>query len=84
MLNLDNWPKIFKLFFHCNFCCVVIISFHPLGKFNKFEFDSFEIFQVYACMMLFFVSNGIEGQLISTGAFEVSFNGWNFLLKFYF
>ena len=25
--------------------------------------------------MLFFVSNAIEGQLVSTGAFEVSFNG---------
>jgi len=25
--------------------------------------------------MIFFISNAIEGQLISTGAFEVSFNG---------
>ena len=32
-------------------------------------------FQMYACLMLFFVSNAIEGQLISTGAFEISFNG---------
>jgi len=30
--------------------------------------------KLYACMMLFFLSNAIEGQLISTGAFEVSFN----------
>lgn len=30
--------------------------------------------KMYACMMLFFVSNAIEGQLISTGAFEISFN----------
>lgn len=30
--------------------------------------------KLYACMMLFFISNAIEGQLISTGAFEVSFN----------
>lgn len=30
--------------------------------------------KIYACMMLFFVSNAIEGHLISTGAFEVSFN----------
>lgn len=30
--------------------------------------------KMYACMMLFFVSNAVEGQLISTGAFEVSFN----------
>jgi len=27
-----------------------------------------------SCMMLFFISNAVEGQLISTGAFEVSFN----------
>ena len=25
--------------------------------------------------MLFFISNAVEGQLISTGAFEVSYNG---------
>ena len=30
---------------------------------------------MYACMMLFFVCNAIEGQLISTGAFEITFNG---------
>lgn len=30
---------------------------------------------MYACMMLFFISNAVEGQLISTGAFEVSYNG---------
>ncbi|KAK3094557.1 hypothetical protein FSP39_003381, partial [Pinctada imbricata] len=31
--------------------------------------------KIYACLMIFFISNAIEGQLISTGAFEVSFNG---------
>ena len=31
--------------------------------------------QVYACLMIFFVTNSIEGQLVSTGAFEVTFNG---------
>jgi len=30
--------------------------------------------KIYACMMLFFLSNAVEGQLVSTGAFEVSFN----------
>jgi len=30
--------------------------------------------KVYACMMLFFISNAIEGQLLSTGAFEVAYN----------
>jgi len=30
--------------------------------------------KIYACMMTFFLSNAIEGQLISTGAFEISLN----------
>lgn len=30
--------------------------------------------KIYACLMIFFISNAVEGQLISTGAFEVSFN----------
>jgi selT/selW/selH-like putative selenoprotein len=30
--------------------------------------------KVYACLMLFFLSNAVETQLISTGAFEISFN----------
>lgn len=30
--------------------------------------------KIYACMMLFFLGNAIEGQLVSTGAFEISFN----------
>jgi len=30
--------------------------------------------KISACMLLFFLGNMIEGQLISTGAFEVSFN----------
>jgi len=28
--------------------------------------------KIYACMMIFFVSNAIESQLVSTGAFEIS------------
>jgi len=30
--------------------------------------------KMYACLMVFFLSNTIEGQLISTGAFEIIFN----------
>ncbi|PIK56090.1 putative selenoprotein T1b-like [Apostichopus japonicus] len=30
--------------------------------------------KIYACMMLFFISNAIETQLISTGAFEITLN----------
>jgi len=37
--------------------------------------------KVYACMMIFFVSNMLETQLISTGAFEIDFNGINMWSK---
>jgi len=30
--------------------------------------------KIYACMMLFFISNAIENQMMSTGAFEITFN----------
>ena len=30
--------------------------------------------KIYGCMMVFFVINAVESQLISTGAFEISFN----------
>lgn len=30
--------------------------------------------KVYSCLMLFFISNAIETQLLSTGAFEISLN----------
>lgn len=29
----------------------------------------------YSCLMIFFLCNAIEGQLLSTGAFEISLNG---------
>jgi hypothetical protein len=31
--------------------------------------------KLYSCMMLFFLCNIVEGQLVSTGAFEIYFNG---------
>ncbi|XP_059480426.1 thioredoxin reductase-like selenoprotein T homolog CG3887 [Neocloeon triangulifer] len=30
--------------------------------------------KIYACMMIFFMGNALEGQLVSTGAFEMFFN----------
>jgi selT/selW/selH-like putative selenoprotein len=30
--------------------------------------------KLYGCMMLFFISNAIEGQLVTTGAFEITYN----------
>lgn len=38
--------------------------------------------RIYGCLMTFFISNTIEGQLISTGAFEISYNGmYKFVLS---
>jgi uncharacterized membrane protein len=31
--------------------------------------------KLYACLMIFFLSNALEGHLVSTGAFEISLNG---------
>jgi selT/selW/selH-like putative selenoprotein len=30
--------------------------------------------KLYSCIMIFFVCNAVEGQLLSTGAFEISMN----------
>jgi len=30
--------------------------------------------KIFACMMLFFIGNAVESQLVSTGAFEITFN----------
>lgn len=40
-------------------------------------------FQIYACMMVFFFSNMIENQLMSTGAFEITLNGESFTVRTY-
>lgn len=55
----------------------IVIGYNP---FNMFGVPTPSIYtwaitnKIYACMMLFFIGNAIEGQLISTGAFEVYFN----------
>ena len=38
---------------------------------------------MYAVMLIFFLANAVEGQLISTGAFEVELNGSVNSLQFY-
>lgn len=61
---------------------IIIIAMVVLGQnpFPHLNIDTPSIFtwavenKLYACLMIFFVSNAIEGQLISTGAFEISFN----------
>lgn len=61
---------------------LVIIAMVVLGQnpFPHLNMETPSIFtwavenKLYACLMIFFISNAIEGQLISTGAFEISVN----------
>lgn len=56
---------------------LVVTGFNPFPSLNM---DTPNIFtwalenKLYAGLMLFFISNAIEGQLISTGAFEILYN----------
>ena len=56
----------------------VVFDFNIFEKFGQ-PTPSFWIWlisnKIYACLMIFFLSNAVEGQLISTGAFEIQYNG---------
>lgn len=39
--------------------------------------------KIYACLVVFFGSNMVEGMLISTGAFELLFNGKILTIKLF-
>lgn len=59
---------------------IIILLISGQNPFPMLQMETPQIFtwatenKVYACLILFFVSNAIETQLISTGAFEVTFN----------
>jgi len=61
------------------FLIIMIISgFNPFSYFGTGTPSIYTWFienKLYACLMVFFLSNALEGQLVSTGAFEISFNG---------
>lgn len=81
----DNYPPpAFKMFiaqaisilkFGALFC--IIAGINP---FSYLDMQTPQIYtwasqnKVYACLMLFFICNAIEGQMYSTGAFEVHLN----------
>ncbi|KAI3374969.1 hypothetical protein L3Q82_021495, partial [Scortum barcoo] len=57
---------------------VIIIGRDPFAPFGMQAPGIWEWGQgnkIYACMMVFFLSNMIENQLMSTGAFEITLNG---------
>jgi len=66
------------------FIIILISGQNPFTYLNAATPDAFTWAmenKVYACMMIFFVSNMLETQLISTGAFEIDFNGINMWSK---
>ena len=72
--HIASFLSVFKL---------VLIGLIIVGKdpFAFFGMQAPSIWQwgqenkVYACMMVFFLSNMIENQCMSTGAFEITLNG---------
>jgi len=78
----DNYPPLAWKSFLATFLSYtklalivcILASFNPFVYFGNtpsafaWAMDN----KLYACMMIFFISNAIETQLISTGAFEVS------------
>ncbi|GBN78761.1 Thioredoxin reductase-like selenoprotein T1b [Araneus ventricosus] len=60
--------------------CVIAMVLANFNPFVALRMNTPAIFiwmtqnKLYACLMVFFLSNTIEGQLISTGAFEIIFN----------
>lgn len=51
--------------------CLICPQFKSLSPCSCIFF----ILQIYACMMVFFFSNMLENQCLSTGAFEITLNG---------
>lgn len=48
--------------------------FEWLGQEAPSWWNWFTSNKIYGCMMIFFLCNAVEGQLVATGAFEISFN----------
>uniref|UniRef100_A0A6A7FNW7 SelT-like protein n=1 Tax=Hirondellea gigas TaxID=1518452 RepID=A0A6A7FNW7_9CRUS len=56
-------------------CVVVNINiFERIGQPTPAFWTWLTTNKIYACLMIFFLTNAIEGQLVSTGAFEIQFN----------
>lgn len=57
----------------------ILTSFNPFRYFGQDAPPTWWIWcienKLYACLMIFFLCNALEGHLVSTGAFEISLNG---------
>lgn len=85
MVEGDNYPPppmkaYFTQFLSVLKLALIVLIVSGQNPFAWFNMETPNVYnwglqnKIYACMMLFFIGNAIEGQLISTGAFEVSFN----------
>ncbi|KAK1785306.1 hypothetical protein P4O66_018702, partial [Electrophorus voltai] len=72
-LHIASFLSIFKL----AVICLIILGKDPF-TFFRMETPGIWVWgqenKIYACMMVFFLSNMIENQCMSTGAFEISLN----------
>lgn len=86
ILQGDNYPPPpFKLYLSqflgiAKIILIILIvsGFNPFSYFGTATPGFYNWFlenKMYACMMIFFLSNALEGHLVSTGAFEIYFNG---------
>uniref|UniRef100_A0A1A9WK86 Selenoprotein T n=1 Tax=Glossina brevipalpis TaxID=37001 RepID=A0A1A9WK86_9MUSC len=78
--NPPGWNMYFsKIIFAIKVLLIVIIVssydiFGVLGQQTPSWWRHLVENKLYACMMIFFVGNMLEGQLVSSGAFEISLN----------
>merc|ERR1712080_255931 len=82
MIEGDNYPpttwkwQLAQFFSYAKMALIISIV-ASINPFNYIEMETPPIVawamenKLYACMMIFFISNAVETQLVSTGAFEI-------------
>jgi len=83
MIEGDNYPpttwkwQLAQFFSYAKMALIISIV-ASINPFNYIEMETPPIVawamenKLYACMMIFFISNAVETQLVSTGAFEIT------------
>jgi len=83
MIEGDNYPPVtwkwqLAQFFSYAKMALIISIVASINPFNYIEMETPPIVawaienKLYSCMMIFFISNAVETQLVSTGAFEIT------------
>jgi len=83
MIEGDNYPpttwkwQLAQFFSYAKMALIISIV-ASINPFNYIEMETPPIVawaienKLYSCMMIFFISNAVETQLVSTGAFEIT------------